>query len=95
MLPLANANIAVLIESECTWVINMGVATRRGLLVCLLVEEPMNAGNLSKLGLVPCEVGFNPSDLGELVQLSENALPKICMLFAMDWSPLEGAVEGV
>ena len=95
LLPLPNAETAVLVESDRTGVVNMGVAPYSGLLIRLLVEEPMDSRDVAKPSVVPRELGFDPCDLGELVLLSKNASPEVAMLVTMDRSPLEGAVKSV
>ena len=73
----------------------MTAAAGCGLGVCLLVQEPMYMGYASKLGFVPGEMGLDPSDPGDFVELRQNAAPKIPMLKTCDRSPLEGAMQGV
>ena len=53
LLPLPDAESAVLVEGDGARVVDVAVATRSGLLVRLLIEEPVDAGDVSKPGFFP------------------------------------------
>ena len=53
LLPLPNAESAVLVEGDSAWVVDVAVATRSGLLVRLLMEEPVESRDVSKPGFLP------------------------------------------
>ena len=56
---------------------------------------PLGMRYVTKLGLVPGQMGFDPSDTSDLVLLSKDASPKVAVLQAWHWSPLGGACTGV
>ena len=84
MLPLLDAESAVMLKCNRSRILDVVVATCCGLLVSLLIKIPVNSGNVAKLGLVPGKMGFNPGDPGDLVLLRKDATPKIAMLIAMN-----------
>ena len=53
LLPLPNAETAVIVESDGAWVVDVTVAARSGLLVRFLIEEPVDPGDVSQPSFLP------------------------------------------
>ena len=58
LLPLAHMVAAVFVERDGPRVLFMTGAASRGLLIHHLMEVPMSVGNVTKLGLVPGQMGL-------------------------------------
>ena len=69
LLPATNDHRTMLIQYNGTRVFGMAAATRGRLLVRGLIQKPVCMMDAARLGLFPCEVCFDPSDCGYLVDL--------------------------
>ena len=95
LLPLTYAKASILIQCQGAGVFNMAVAAGCGLLIRDGIQVPVGVGDVSKLGFVPGQMCFNPTNSRDFVFLGENTAPEILMLDTCNRSPLEGAGECV